>query len=89
MQASEDKNMSSKEKIIDLQERVADAEACYQKSLSSFGAHLGDIDEVIRALRDLWDAKRELECAQVREACETVKLGGPVLFEQLNNLPIM
>jgi len=89
MQASEDKNMSSKEKIIDLQDRVADAEACYQKALASFGTEPGDIDEVIKALRTLWGAKCNLECAQVREVCETVKLGGPALFEQAETSAVM
>jgi hypothetical protein len=89
MQASEDKNMSSKEKNIGLRQRIADAEDSYQKSLVSFGAEKGDIGEVIKALRDLWDAKCDLECAQVREACETVKLGGPAIFEQTENLPVM
>ncbi len=81
--------MTSQRKITDLEQRIADAEDSYQKSLVSFGAEKGDIGEVISALRDLWDAKCDLECAQVREACETVKLGGLALFEQLNNLPIM
>ncbi len=81
--------MSSEEKITDLEQRIADAEDSYQKSLVSFGAEKGDIGEVIKALRALGAAKCDLECAQVREACETVKLGGPAIFEQTETLRVM
>ncbi len=76
------------DKSIDLQERVTDAEACYQEALSSFGADLVDIDEVIRARRALCDALADLECEELRTVCETVKFG-PAFFEQMENLPVM
>ncbi len=87
---AKDKNVScSKEKIISLQERIPAAEARYQKALRDLGAEQCGVEEVISALRDLWNARADLECVQVREACETVLFGGSALFEQSNNLPIM
>ncbi len=41
--------MTSQRKTTDLEQRIVDAEACYQKALVSFGAEHGDVDEVIRA----------------------------------------
>jgi hypothetical protein len=81
--------MSSEEKIMGLQQRITDAEDCYQKALVSFGTEKGDIDQVTTALRALWAAKADLECEQVRQVCETVKFGGQALFEQMENLPVM